>query len=1533
MSFLNRLKWVSAALAVAGAVTSAAVWGDPARPRPTDPAVPISKLVSDDLVGRFTNKPAVTYQTQAGELYFAVQVKPELAAPAPRPRDIQILVDCSASQAGAPLDAARRVAREVLAAAGESDRVSIWTVATPKTTRNLVKGGGLKLATEAKSALAGLDAEYASGAIDLKDTLNRVAKEFDGKATRQQVILYLGDGESALNPLDEKARYALADDLHAQKIAFYAVPLGLPNNAHNLHTLVSGTGGTVLRPVDEKDVDPQAAVKALATRFHKALGVAVLEGAKGTPSAEVAELFPNKLPPLRADVPTLIVGRYAKGKAPAKFELTLEGKVAGSAATATVSHALPNASADNYFLGSMVAQWRNSGRIDAPAMLRADRTLALAFEATRLAREEFVEQADWALGSKKIDTAKELYNAALKLDPVDPRVLAGLKLVGRLEKGEVSIEQLQKALKATPAGPRIDGDLLAQDDKKDPKGPAIKADEPAKAAEPNALLKQEEARQRIREQQTNVAVEETLRRAKALLDTGDPKSAKDLLIAQRDSIRVIGDVREGTRVALLNRIEILLQSVVEKGDAIVRQRAEENERIAQANAKLRAQDQVAAREEHIRERIRSFGTLMNQARYEDAYREALVMENEALNAGYGSPGATFAVGRIGQAAANYHEFRELVRLREDRYLLSMMEVEKSHMPYPDEPAVHFPPAKIWRELTARRRTFASTDFDRTLTPRKQQKYQMFQNSLLQSLSLNESRTFIEGEVEFKELLKDLQTLISNKMRQDVPLYVNWRTWKDANAQTTLSSQRINLATLKDANDRPLPEITFKTLLELVTRQVGASFWVTPDFIEIVEMDHAKEAKVFKVLPVEDLIIPIPNAVNQLSLQQQLQVLGQQFSLAGGNAFGQGGAFGGQVGGFGGFGGGQQQGGGGGGMQNVGNIFQGAGGGQGGGGVLGFGGGNVGQFGNLGGQFGFQGGRQGTDLVTELVVLIQTVVDPGFWTPNALAGGRGAAVLLGGNAPQDPVVDDPGEENLKNRMMFNVSTRSLIIFGRSRQHRSTPGRPLVKDAMVAAPGLNPDGRAVAANTPKPAGNGTKPGGTLITTRPKPKDPIDAERIWKQAAERGLLDPGKVIACADFLVEAREFKNASELLKASLRRGITPERWYQEALAIALEESQGSADEIERARLSAIDLDPKDAPTYLSAAKFLNESGDPDGGIRLCKVAAALEPNVADPYLSALACANNPKATASYDVSAFAAGGLLNRDWALDGGSYHSQAQKHLLETVKRLVAENKKGDATKVAAMVEAQTRRDLTIELMWAGQHVDLDLRVKEPIGSICSFRQVATTGGGSLKERVYDRKEQSYVETYSAAEAFNGEYKVTVYRVHGTPQGEKAQLKVTRHKGTPNEAVEYVPVEIKAGGTDPEVTIALEAGRRKDLAALPSPMDQAKFRSKPQQSNQVMNRLRAMASGLPMSNTSMGGGVGSTNNPLTSAGMGGLENRTGDISWSTRLGSERSVGLDIRSETTIRADGKAQVRATPVFDTLAADAKVKIDLIPGGSD
>ena len=94
---------------------------------------------------------------------------------------------------------------------------------------------------------------------------------------------------------------------------------------------------------------------------------------------------------------------------------------------------------------------------------------------------------------------------------------------------------------------------------------------------------------------------------------------------------------------------------------------------------------------------------MQQARFELAYQEAQILIQERIAKGQSVPPTAVASYIIGQQATQLREWRELVRIREDRFLLTMMQAEKSHIPYPDEPPVHFPPAAVWRELTGARK--------------------------------------------------------------------------------------------------------------------------------------------------------------------------------------------------------------------------------------------------------------------------------------------------------------------------------------------------------------------------------------------------------------------------------------------------------------------------------------------------------------------------------------------------------------------------------------------------------------------------------------------------------------------------------------------------------------------------------------------------------------------------------------------------------------------------------------------------------------
>src|SRR5206468_700610 len=85
------------------------------------------------------------------------------------------------------------------------------------------------------------------------------------------------------------------------------------------------------------------------------------------------------------------------------------------------------------------------------------------------------------------------------------------------------------------------------------------------------------------------------------------------------------------------------------------------------------------------------------------------------------------------------------------------------------------------------------------------------------------------------------------------------------------------------------------------------------------------------------------------------------------------------------------------------------------------------------------------------------------------------------------------------------------------------------------------------------------------------------------------------------------------------GIVGRPWVYEALAIALQASGGSPEEIERAQVSAIDLQPQDAQSYLKASQAMASHKRYDQALAFCRQAATLEPNSSDPYADALAYA--------------------------------------------------------------------------------------------------------------------------------------------------------------------------------------------------------------------------------------------------------------------------------------------------------------------------
>src|SRR5262249_30043158 len=238
------------------------------------------------------------------------------------------------------------------------------------------------------------------------------------------------------------------------------------------------------------------------------------------------------------------------------------------------------------------------------------------------------------------------------------------------------------------------------------------------------------------------------------------------------------------------------------------------------------------------------------------------------------------------------------------------------------------------------------------------------------------------------------------------------------------------------------------------------------------------------------------------------------------------------------------------------------------------------------------------------------------------------------------------------------------------------------------------------------------------------------------------------------------------------------------------------------------------------------------------AASVAPEMPGPYDLTLACAASVAEKGQgidTDTALWAADILMRRDWAFATDERQDFARKELVKLLKAL--DGKPGQAQRVRELLERDRVRDLVIELVWVGE-ADLDLEVYEPTGATCTRLLPQTPGGGVLRADELTTA-QDKRELYTAAEAFAGTYEVRVKRIWGRPLGNKATLKVTRHRGTADEATQLITLDLTDKGG--QARVHLEAGRRTAAASLAQPLPRPKLPAV-QTAGQMFTVLRGLA-------------------------------------------------------------------------------------------
>jgi hypothetical protein len=480
------------------------------------------------------------------------------------------------------------------------------------------------------------------------------------------------------------------------------------------------------------------------------------------------------------------------------------------------------------------------------------------------------------------ETAAGFFKKALELDPTSAAAARGLRATERRGTGVVRIA-MQEPKAEQPAA-------------------AAPAETPPVPPPPDAraTLEQSTAADTVARQQLTNDIEERVRNAQALLRQGQAEAALSALRLAQNVVRSATNVSDDVRNNLDRRIQAQLLSTVQAEERVVAERAERTRLDSAAEQRTRAIDIFQRDKQTIEAMMIQFDLLVREGVYNVLYTggmgnitttsapftEARLLAQQAYALQRGgplpysdnnpAPGAgkfvAYTMGFLSQEL----QFRDLERYR---FLLTLQDVSRAAIPFPDTQTIEYPEASWWRYISERRirRYGQAVDlFDRD------EKTKMILQKLDEPISMS-----FQEETPLEDVLKYIKQATTTATYQGIPIYVDPIGLNEAD--------KTLVSTVKNMD---LDGVPLKITLKLLLKQLDLTYTVKDGFLMITSQESEDQQTEIRVYPVADLAI-IP-----LSLMGGGGMMGGMGGMMGGMGGGMmGGMGGGMMGGMGGMGGG------------------------------------------------------------------------------------------------------------------------------------------------------------------------------------------------------------------------------------------------------------------------------------------------------------------------------------------------------------------------------------------------------------------------------------------------------------------------------------------------------------------------------------------------------------------------------------------------------------------------------------------------------
>ena len=310
--------------------------------------------------------------------------------------------------------------------------------------------------------------------------------------------------------------------------------------------------------------------------------------------------------------------------------------------------------------------------------------------------------------------------------------------------------------------------------------------------------------------------------------TNDPETGLGGLKQTLGAVKSALDVAPEDRQRMLKQLEseILQQSNLKetRQQSLVRIL----ERRAQEESRKRLAEQSMLDEERLENLIERVRALMLEGRHgrDEAYAEAQEVADVAINLRPGEGSSTSARFDAESAQQLNRAYRLRAR-RADQFLETLHQVELSHVPFPDEPPLRFPPAEVWKALSERRRQSATVDLKKSSPNEKR-----IQKALSENTEVSFADNPLEEALNFLEDLHHIEIWLDKQALQD---------------EGITTDQQVSLS---------MSGISLRSALRLMLEPLGLTYLIEDEVMKITTQAKADEKMSTRVYPVADLVIPL-----------------------------------------------------------------------------------------------------------------------------------------------------------------------------------------------------------------------------------------------------------------------------------------------------------------------------------------------------------------------------------------------------------------------------------------------------------------------------------------------------------------------------------------------------------------------------------------------------------------------------------------------------------------------------------------------------